>query len=63
MVQDIHKQYELGILTPPEGFEAYQRNKRLATSDEKKPAQGAGSSRLISDEGRQSPAPEQPKFD
>jgi hypothetical protein len=49
--------------TPEEGWEAYYADKKVSESDKKKPAQGAGSSRLISDEAPISPLAKQPKFD
>ena len=35
--------------TPEEGWEAYYADKKVSESDKKKPAQGAGSSHLISE--------------
>jgi hypothetical protein len=49
--------------TPEGGWDAYYADKKLSDSEKKKPVQGAGSSRLISDEALVSPLAKQPKFD
>ena len=53
--------------TPPEGWDAYQAayeaDKKVSKSENKKPAQGAGSSRLITEEEPLSPVGRQPEFD
>ena len=53
--------------TPPEGWDAYyaahNADKEVSESQKKKPAQGAGSSRLITDDKPLSPVARQPDFD
>ena len=53
--------------TPPEGCDAYNAvyhaDKEVSESQKKKPAQGAGSSRLIIDDKPLSPVARQPDFD
>ena len=53
----------LGMEEPEGGWEAYYADKKLSESEKKKPACGAGSSRLISDDAPVSPLAKQPKFD
>ena len=48
---------------PEGGWEAYYADKKLSESDKKKPAQGAGSSRLIGEKAPVSPLAKQPKFE
>ena len=53
--------------TPPEGWDAYyaahNADKEVSESQKKKPAQVAGSSRLITDDKPLSPVAGQPDFD
>ena len=48
---------------PSGGWDAHYADKKLSESEKKKPAQGAGSSRLISDDAPVSPLGKQPKFE
>ena len=49
--------------TPEGGWEAYYADNKSSETEKKKPAHGAGSSRLISDDAPVSPLAKQPKFE